>query len=72
MERSDFLKKTFMAAGGLTAGSSLAAKIQAPIKPFANIENPDIPSDVLNIFDLERLAKERLPVLAYDYYRSGA
>jgi 4-hydroxymandelate oxidase len=72
MERSDFLKKTFMAAGGLTAGSSLAAKIQAPIKSFANIENPDIPSDVLNIFDLERLAKERLPVLAYDYYRSGA
>ena len=72
MERSDFLKKTFMAAGGLTAGSSLAAKIQSPIKSFANIENPDIPSDVLNIFDLERLAKERLPVLAYDYYRSGA
>ena len=72
MERSDFLKKTFMAAGGLTAGSSLAAKIQAPIKSFANTENPDIPLDVLNIFDLERLAKERLPVLAYDYYRSGA
>jgi 4-hydroxymandelate oxidase len=72
MERSDFLKKTFMAAGGLTAGSSLAAKIQSPIKSFANIENPDIPLDVLNIFDLERLAKERLPVLAYDYYRSGA
>jgi 4-hydroxymandelate oxidase len=72
MERSDFLKKTFMVAGGLTAGSSLAAKIQSPIKSFTNIENPDIPSDVLNIFDLERLAKERLPVLAYDYYRSGA
>jgi len=72
MERSDFLKKTFMAAGGLTAGSSLAAKIQAPIKSFANTENPDIPLDVLNIFDLESLAKERLPVLAYDYYRSGA
>lgn len=72
MERSDFLKKTFMAAGGLTAGSSLAAKIQSPIKSFANTGNPDIPSDVLNIFDLERLAKERLPVLAYDYYRSGA
>ena len=51
MERSDFLKKTFMAAGGLTAGSSLAAKIQSPIKSFANIENPDIPLDVLNIFD---------------------
>ena len=72
MERSDFLKKTFMAAGGLTAGSSLTANIQSPIKSFANIENPDIPLDVLNIFDLERLAKERLPVLAYDYYRSGA
>ena len=72
MERSDFLKKTFMAAGGLTAGSSLAAKIPSPIKSFANSENPDIPLDVLNIFDLERLAKERLPVLAYDYYRSGA
>ena len=72
MERSDFLKKTFMAAGGLTVGSSLAAKIQAPIKSFANTENPDIPLDVLNIFDLESLAKERLPVLAYDYYRSGA
>jgi 4-hydroxymandelate oxidase len=72
MERSDFLKKTFMVAGGLTAGSSLAAKIQSPIKSFTNIENPDIPLDVLNIFDLERLAKERLPVLAYDYYRSGA
>ena len=72
MERSDFLKKTFMAAGGLTVGSSLAAKIQSPIKSFDNIETPDIPLDVLNIFDLERLAKERLPVLAYDYYRSGA
>jgi 4-hydroxymandelate oxidase len=72
MERSDFLKKTFMAAGGLTAGSSLTAKIQSPIKSFAITENPDIPLDVLNIFDLERLAKERLPVLAYDYYRSGA
>jgi 4-hydroxymandelate oxidase len=72
MERSDFLKKTFMAAGGLTAGSSLTAKIQSPIKSFAISENPDIPLDVLNIFDLERLAKERLPVLAYDYYRSGA
>jgi 4-hydroxymandelate oxidase len=72
MERSDFLKKTFMAAGGLTAGSSLTAKIQSPIKSFAITENPDIPLDVINIFDLERLAKERLPVLAYDYYRSGA
>jgi 4-hydroxymandelate oxidase len=72
MERSDFLKKTFMAAGGLTAASSLTAKIQSPIKSFAISENPDIPLDVLNIFDLERLAKERLPVLAYDYYRSGA
>ena len=72
MERSDFLKKTFMAAGGLTAGSSLTAKIQSPIKSFAISENPDIPLDVLNIFDLERIAKERLPVLAYDYYRSGA
>jgi 4-hydroxymandelate oxidase len=72
MERSDFLKKTFMAAGGLATGSSLTAKIQSPIKSFAITENPDIPLDVLNIFDLERLAKERLPVLAYDYYRSGA
>lgn len=72
MERSDFLKKTFMAVGGLTAGSSLTAKIQSSVQPFNNNENPDIPSDVLNIFDLERLAKERLPVLAYDYYRSGA
>ena len=72
MERSDFLKKTFMAAGGLATGSSLTAKIQSPIKSFAISENPDIPLDVLNIFDLERLAKERLPVLAYDYYRSGA
>lgn len=72
MERSDFLKKTFMAAGGLATGSSLTAKIQPAIKSFANREDPDIPLDVINIFDLERLAKERLPVLAYDYYRSGA
>ena len=72
MERSDFLKKTFMAAGGLATGSSLTAKIQPSIKSFANSQDPDIPLDVLNIFDLERLAKERLPVLAYDYYRSGA
>ena len=38
MERSDFLKKTFMAAGGLATGSSLTAKIQPSIKSFANIE----------------------------------
>ena len=29
-------------------------------------------SDALNIFDLEKLAKENLPQTAYDYYSSGA
>ena len=28
--------------------------------------------DLLNLFDYERLAVERLPQLAYDYFASGA
>lgn len=26
----------------------------------------------LNIFELEQMAREKLPTTAYDYYRSGA
>jgi len=32
---------------------------------------PTMP-DVLNLFELEKLAKEKLPQTAYDYYASGA
>src|SRR5258708_3893251 len=28
--------------------------------------------DALNLFELEQVAKENLPQMAYDYYRSGA
>jgi 4-hydroxymandelate oxidase len=30
------------------------------------------PLNALNIFELEQIAKEKLPQIAYDYYRSGA
>lgn len=69
MKRSDFLHKTFLTAGGLTAGSVFAKK-QVPPSVLACIQ--DQPIDSLNIFELEQVAKERLPQIAYDYYRSGA
>mgnify|MGYP000377056279 CR=1 FL=1 len=61
-----------IAAGFEAAWTYSLKKVSLNSIKFAITENPDIPLDVLNIFDLERLAKERLPVLAYDYYRSGA
>lgn len=69
MKRSDFLQKTFLTAGGLTAGSVFAKK-QVPPAVLSSIQ--DQPIDSLNIFELEQVAKERLPQIAYDYYRSGA
>ncbi|MFN5422702.1 MAG: alpha-hydroxy acid oxidase [bacterium] len=69
MKRSDFLHKTFLTAGGLTAGSVFAKK---QIDPTMLASIQDQPIDSLNIFELEQVAKERLPQIAYDYYRSGA
>lgn len=69
MKRSDFLHKTFLTAGGLTAGSVFAKK-QVPPTVLSALQ--DQPIDSLNIFELEQVAKERLPQIAYDYYRSGA
>ena len=69
MKRSDFLQKTFLTAGGLTAGSVFAKKQVAPVMLSPS---QDQPIDSLNIFELEQVAKERLPSIAYDYYRSGA
>ena len=72
MQRSDFLKRTFMAAGGLTAGTIVSNKVQAHVQSTIGLGEPDLTLDALNIFELEQLAKERLPQMAYDYYRSGA
>ena len=72
MNRKDFLKKSLLTAGGFTAGTVLKANSLEASSAF--IENPisDPPVAALNIFELEQLAKEKLPVIAYDYYRSGA
>lgn len=79
MKRKDFLQKSLLAASGLTTASLIPAS--AKNVEILNSEQPrlnDLPdisttdSQPLNIFDLEQIAKERLPVIAYDYYRSGA
>ncbi|MBM3176828.1 MAG: alpha-hydroxy-acid oxidizing protein [Bacteroidetes bacterium] len=70
MKRIDFLQKALLAAGGLTAGALSSARAGNP----EVIPNPLPPADpeALNIFELEQVAKEKLPTIAYDYYRSGA
>lgn len=72
MKRKDFLKNTLLAAGSLTAGSVFPAKASQPpqINPILSAGDP--PLNALNIFELEQIAKEKLPQIAYDYYRSGA
>ena len=72
MNRKDFLKKSFLTAGSLTAGTVLKANSQPASSAFMDNPISDPPVTVLNIFELEQLAKEKLPVIAYDYYRSGA
>lgn len=70
MKRIDFLQKALLAAGGITAGAISTVKAEK-----SDIFTPQIPfldAEALNIFELEQVAKEKLPAIAYDYYRSGA
>ena len=72
MKRKDFLKNTLLAASGLTAGSVFPARAnQLPVMNSVFAAG-DPPLNALNIFELEQIAKEKLPQIAYDYYRSGA
>jgi len=72
MKRKDFLKKTIFAAGGLTAGSVIQAKANLRSRSADTLLSGEPPLNALNIFELEQIAKEKLPQIAYDYYRSGA
>lgn len=69
MNRNNFLKRSLLTAGGFTIGNALKGQAQAAPSSFLSTDKP---LDALNIFELEQLAKERLPQMAYDYYRSGA
>lgn len=69
MNRNNFLQRSLLTAGGFTIGNLLKGQAQAVPSSLLSIDKP---IDVMNIFELEQLAKERLPQMAYDYYRSGA
>ena len=72
MNRKDFIRKSLLAAGSLTAGSLVNARGETVPGETAEYLNADPPISALNIFELEQLATEKLPAIAYDYYRSGA
>ena len=63
------MKSAFLTAGSMTSGSLLAKKGGGGVLR-KSVQGQ--PIEALNIFELEQVAKERLPALAYDYYRSGA
>lgn len=69
MKRSAFLQSSFLTAGSIASSSVFAKKLESKLQ-LQPIQ--DKPIDALNIFELEQIAKERLPTIAYDYYRSGA
>lgn len=68
MKRSDFLQKAFMTTAATATAPFMS--VQAATSKHALLQ--DTPLKALNIFELEQIAKEKLPVIAYDYYRSGA
>jgi 4-hydroxymandelate oxidase len=72
MKRKDFLKKTIFVAGGLTAGTAIDVKANPGSQSADNFFSGEPSLNALNIFELEQIAKEKLPQIAYDYYRSGA
>lgn len=71
MNRKDFIKKSILTAGGITAGAFIRTDAMPDALGEFSTVTADPPS-ALNIFELEQLAKEKLPAIAYDYYRSGA
>lgn len=72
MNRKDFIQKSLMAAGTLSVGSFVKASAETVTAASQLSPVTDPPISALNIFELEQLAKEKLPAIAYDYYRSGA
>jgi 4-hydroxymandelate oxidase len=68
MKRSDFLQKAFMT----TAATAAAPFLSVTASTQKQLALQDPPLKALNIFELEQIAKEKLPAIAYDYYRSGA
>lgn len=68
MKRSAFLQQAFMTTAATAASPFLSIKGA----PASRTPLQDTPLKALNIFELEQIAKEKLPAIAYDYYRSGA
>jgi 4-hydroxymandelate oxidase len=68
MKRSVFLQQAFMT----TAASAVSPFLSIKAAPANRAPLQDTPLKALNIFELEQIAKEKLPAIAYDYYRSGA
>ncbi|CAH1905347.1 (S)-mandelate dehydrogenase [Candidatus Nitrotoga sp. HW29] len=61
ISRRDFLLGTGFGAAGLVVGAGLPTLLKS-----------DVPSVALNVFDYQKLAKNRLPGIVFDYLEGGS